>query len=176
MFSDIAEMRNRIKVKLRWPLARAVIKVENASNLEMLGQVRHLLEYLANVKDVEFVSKIEQCNEEEYARAQGRGGYEICLSKVMDKKLYYEALAREIVRRIQTMRAKANLKVDERIRVYVSTGSDDLVSAIKEFMGYITNEVRAMDIVIGNIPASAFAMDWDIEDMKIRIGIERVAQ
>lgn len=58
----------------------------------------------------------------------------------------------------------------------MSTGSDDLLSAIKEFMGYIMNEVRAIDIVIGNVPASAFAMDWDIEDMKIRIGVERVTQ
>ena len=174
MFSDIAEMRNKIKVKLRWPLARAVIKVDSG-NLEMLGQVKHLLEYLANVKSVEFVGEIGQCNEDEYVRAQGRG-YEICLSKVMDRKLYYEALAREVVRRIQTMRAKANLKVDEKIRVYVSTGSDELTSAIREFMEYIVNEVRAVDVVLGNVPASTFSMDWDIEDMKIRIGIERVPQ
>ncbi|WP_243674890.1 DUF5915 domain-containing protein [Vulcanisaeta distributa] len=157
------------------PLAKAVIRVENANNLEMLGRVKHLLEYLANIKEVEFVNEIGQCSEEEYVRAQGRG-YEICLSKVMDKKLYYEALAREVVRRIQTMRAKANLKVDERIRVYVSTGSDDLLSAIKEFMGYITNEVRATDVIVGNVPANAFAMDWDIEDMRVRIGIERITQ
>ncbi len=142
----------------------------------MLKQVKHLLEYLANVKEVEFVSEIGQCNEDEYVRAQGRGGYEICLSKVMDRKLYYEALAREVVRRIQTMRAKANLKVDERIRVYVNTGNDDLLAAIKEFMDYITNEVRAVDVIIGNAPTSAFAMDWDIEDMKVRIGIERTTQ
>ncbi|WP_444823178.1 class I tRNA ligase family protein [Vulcanisaeta sp. JCM 14467] len=174
MFSDIAEMRNKIKVKLRWPLAKAVIKVDSG-NLEALGQVKHLLEYLANVKSVEFVSEIGQCNEDEYVRTQGRG-YEICLSKVMDRKLYYEALAREVVRRIQTMRAKANLKVDERIRVYVSTSSDELASAIREFMEYIVNEVRAVDMVLGNVPASAFSMDWDIEDMKIRIGIERVSQ
>lgn len=96
-------------------LAKAVIKVENASSLDMLRQIKHLLEYLANVKDVEFVSELGQCNEDEYVRAQGRG-YEICLSKVMDRKLYYEALAREVVRRVQTMRAKANLKVDEKIR------------------------------------------------------------
>ncbi|ADY02310.1 isoleucyl-tRNA synthetase [Vulcanisaeta moutnovskia 768-28] len=174
IFSDIAEMRNRIKVKLRWPLARAVIKVDG-SNLDMLRQIKHLLEYLANVKEVEFVSELGQCNESEYVRAQGKG-YEICLSKVIDKRLYYEALAREVVRRIQTMRAKANLKIDERIRVYVNTGNSELLSAISEYRDYVMNEVRAIDIIIGKVPINAFTMDWDIEDIKVRIGIERMAQ
>ncbi|MFB6470532.1 MAG: isoleucine--tRNA ligase [Vulcanisaeta sp. AZ3] len=171
LFSDIAELRNRIKVKLRWPLAKAMVKIEGG-NLESLNEVRPLLEYLANIKEVQFVSELGACNEEEYVRAQGKG-YEICLSKVMDKKLYHEALAREIVRRIQTMRAKANLKVDEKIRIYISTGSNDLLNAVNEFRDYITNEVRATEIITNAKPQGVLVMDWDIEDMKAQIGIER---
>lgn len=149
-----------------------MVKVEGGDQ-GMLGQVKHLLEYLANVKEVQFVGDLGQCNENEYVRAQGKG-YEICLSKVMDKRLYYEALAREVVRRIQTMRAKANLRVDERIRVYVSTGSNDLLTAISEFRDYIMNEVRAVDIVSNRASTNALTMDWDIEDMRVQIGIERI--
>jgi isoleucyl-tRNA synthetase len=170
VFSDIAELRNKIKVKLRWPLAKAIVKVNNA---ERFSQVKPLLEYLANVKEVLFVNELGTCNEDEYVRAQGRD-YEICLSKVMDRRLYYEALAREVVRRIQTMRAKANLKVDEKIRVYISTKGEDLLNAISEFRDYIINEVRATDIVIGQGGGNAFVMDWDIEDIKVQIGIERL--
>ncbi|MCG2864814.1 MAG: isoleucine--tRNA ligase [Vulcanisaeta sp.] len=170
VFSDIAELRNKIKVKLRWPLAKAIVKVSDA---ERFSQVKPLLEYLANVKEVLFVNELGTCNEDEYVRAQGKD-YEICLSKVMDRRLYYEALAREVVRRIQTMRAKANLKVDEKIRVYISTKGEDLLNAISEFRDYIINEVRATDIVIGQGGGNAFVMDWDIEDIKVQIGIERL--
>ncbi len=173
VFSDIAELRNRIKVKLRWPLAKVIVKIEGV-DVGMLNQLKPLLEYLANVKEAQFVSALGTCNEDEYITSKGKG-YEICLSKAMDKRLYYEALAREVVRRVQTMRAKANLRVDEKIMVYVNTENEELLEAIKEFRDYIMNEVRANDIIIGKMPSSAMAMDWDIEDMKIRIGIERMS-
>jgi isoleucyl-tRNA synthetase len=93
----------------------------------------------------------------------------------MDKRLYYEALAREVIRRIQTMRAKANLRVDERIRVYINTKSEELINAINEFRSYIASEVRATEITVGQIGTNAFVMDWEIEDFRVQIGIERVA-
>jgi hypothetical protein len=34
--------------------------------------------------------------------------------------------------------------------------------------------VRATDIVIGQGGGNTFVMDWDIEDIKVQIGIERL--
>ncbi|WP_069806884.1 isoleucine--tRNA ligase [Vulcanisaeta thermophila] len=173
VFSDIAELRNRIRVKLRWPLATAMIKVQDEGLAKGLEGVKNLLAYLANVKNVIITRELGQCDESSFARLQGKD-YEVCLSRVVDKELYYEGLAREVVRRIQSMRARANLRVDDRVRVYLYTDNEDIVNAVARFRDYILGEVRGVEIVIKEAPQDALSMDWEIEDARVRIGIERV--
>ncbi len=174
VFSDIAELRNRIKVKLRWPLPRAYIRVP-AEFLKDFENLRHILAHLANVKEIIVTDQPFDCPEGQYVRHVGVN-YEVCLSRTIDERLYMEALAREVIRRIQAMRSKARLNVEERVRVYIATKDEELLRAIREFERYISEEVRAIELKLEEPPQGAFTMDWDIEDKRVRIGIERLAR
>lgn len=171
IFSEIAELRNKVGVKLRWPLPKATIKVANPPRF--LEELKRLLEYLANIKEVRFVDILE-CPSENHVASSSKY-FEICLNKEISVELLHEAIARELVRRIQSMRAKLGLGVEERIVVYVNSNDEEIVASLNRYGDYIRNEVRATSIKLGNPPEGFFTMDWDIEDARATIGIKRAS-
>ena len=92
-----------------------------------------------------------------------------------NKDLISEGLMRDIVRRVQEMRKKADLKVEAYIKVVISTPSEEnrelLVGRSKD----IASEVRAkeMNIIQGEV-RSRIVEEWDIEEEKFMIGIEEL--
>jgi len=56
-------------------------------------------------------------------------------------------MAREIIRHIQNERKKAQLLVDDRILLSLSTTDDELRSAIAEYSENISNETLAKQLV-----------------------------
>ncbi|MEM2590912.1 MAG: DUF5915 domain-containing protein, partial [Zestosphaera sp.] len=86
-----------------------------------------------------------------------------------------EALSREVIRRIQVMRNKANLYVDEFIEVGIETEETELKEALNTLRDYIAKEVRAAHIY-DEITSDMLIEDWDIEGMKVKIGIKRLKE
>jgi hypothetical protein len=91
----------------------------------------------------------------------------------LEPNLYYEALARELVRRIQVMRKEAGLSVSDYIEVYIDPQHDDLRKAVERNGSYIANEVRAVKLTLGKGPEGLYGKEWDIEDMKARVYLRR---
>ncbi len=173
VFSDIADLRNRIGIKLRWPIRKAIIYMKNVDDCKLLSHIKHLLEYLANVKEVEIRETEFRCDESLVCQETNYGV--VGISREIDRELLLEAYCREFVRRVQFMRGKMNLQVDERIEIYYTCDDNDIIESVQKFEQYIKNETRAISIVkIDKIPEDCFIMDWDIEDKKVRIGIRRV--
>ncbi|MET1124860.1 MAG: isoleucine--tRNA ligase [Archaeoglobaceae archaeon] len=92
----------------------------------------------------------------------------VYIYKELDEELAREAYAREIVRRIQEMRKELDLNVEEFIRSYVEIDAR-LVEGWEE---YIKRETRSVELKFGE--ARGYVREWDIEGMKVRIGIERL--
>jgi isoleucyl-tRNA synthetase len=96
------------------------------------------------------------------------GNIHIFLSKEIDKDLYFEGLAREIVRRIQIMRKEMDLEYNDRIEVFIH-GDEEIEETIKKFKDYIQNET--LSIIKENIE-NPYLKEWEIEDKKVSIGIK----
>ncbi len=172
LFSDIANLRNKVGIKLRWPIRKAVVYLKNVEDVKLVLPIRHILEYIANVKEVEISDRKVECRENMICQETNYGM--IGIDREIDRGLLLEAYCKEFIRRVQFMRGKMNLPVDERVEVYYSCQDKDLEESITKFEEYIKNETRAIRLVKSNtIPQDAFIMDWDIEDKKIRIGIKR---
>jgi isoleucyl-tRNA synthetase len=88
-----------------------------------------------------------------------------------------EAMARELIRRVQDMRKDMDLDVEANIDVCVETTSEfkDLITPQSEF---ISHEVRAKSLTIVDSEicdkTSDYEKEWDIEGEKVVISIKNI--
>jgi len=78
-----------------------------------------------------------------------------------------EALAREIVKRIQETRKKSGFKVADRITI-TFTGSANVLEAASEHKAYICDETLGLDLTIAE-PANATVFDIEGSELKLAI-------
>ena len=79
-------------------------------------------------------------------------------------EIYSEAMARELIRRIQDMRKDLDLNVDANIEVTVEC-SPEFKEAVLPHQDYISNEVRTDKVEFENISTfEGYTKDWKIEE------------
>ncbi|MHB1865130.1 MAG: isoleucine--tRNA ligase [Candidatus Saccharimonadales bacterium] len=100
-------------IKVRQPLSKVTISVDMTKDRDLLDIVAEEL----NVKTVKIINK--------------QGISEVVLDTRITDELKAEGLMRELVRNIQQARKEANLKVDDRIYLSLSSGSQEIVSLLK---------------------------------------------
>ena len=100
------------------------------------------------------------------------GSYQILLNTELTDELKREGYVRDVVRRIQTMRKDMNLEYTQKIKLTIAT--DDFgKGSITKFKGYIMEETLATELVFGTAK-SEFVKDWEFDNHKITIGIDKV--
>jgi len=90
--------------------------------------------------------------------ASADGAYLAALSTALTLELEQEGLVREVVRRVQDVRKKLDLQIDERIRVTYSA-TPGLEQAIQVFGDYIRNETLAVSLQPVEVLSSADAIE-----------------
>jgi isoleucyl-tRNA synthetase len=91
-------------------------------------------------------------------RTRGREGYAVAEDKsivvavdtTLTPELTREGLARDLVRRIQTMRKDAGLQLDDRI-VTFCTGDDEFNRVVGDWRDYIEAETLSLEVVAGPV-------------------------
>ncbi len=123
--------RDREKIGLKWPLAKAIVKIDGELNKELLEIIMNQL----NVKKVE-VKKGKEL--------------EVNLDTRMTKELEAEGYAREISRKVQAFRKESGLVKTDRIKLAVSVDEkfSELLKNQKEFIKERTN---SNEISIGKV-------------------------
>ncbi len=169
--SSVASLRNSIGVKLRWPISEVVVVLKDKSKADLLERASSVLAFLGNAKSVIITVKSEKCLSEDYV-AEDAQEYTVCIPRKLDRDLYLEALAREVIRRVQVMRNKLNLNIEEYIIVGFKTSDSELAEAIGRFKNYIMSEVRAKELT-NDIYSDMYTVTWSIEGKKIVLGIRR---
>lgn len=92
------------------------------------------------------------------------------LDTAVTASLEAEGLAREIIRRIQSMRKELNLAVDDRIVTEISLESEKQ-GTLEEWKKHIQEETRSKTVSFVKTPTGALLKHWVIDDIKIDIGI-----
>jgi len=147
------------------------VRVKDPEAASLVNSLIDQLSYLSNVKQINVTSELK-CDDN-HVKAEGVL-VDVCLNKVINENLYYEAMAREVVRRVQVMRSKANLDLEERIMVYI-TGDDEVKKAVERMRDFIERETRGL-VTFSEVGKPLLTMDWDIEDKRVRISIGRLTQ
>jgi len=141
--------RSKSAVKVRQPLPRVVVKVRSAREREALKDLSSQILDELNVKDIEFTS--EELYEDKGMSVAVEGDYQVGVVTEISPELLQEGLAREIVRRIQTMRRSAGLEIADHIATNY-LGNERVDSVMAAFADYIQQETLSVALLKG-IPA-----------------------
>ncbi len=97
------------------------------------------------------------------------------IDSVVTAELKAEGLAREVVRRIQTMRKDAGFNIEDHITTSFSTSSSDLAQIIDDWRTYIQLETLS-DQLVDEIPSGEVHVETHkIDGMALTLGVKRDA-
>ena len=106
-------------------------------------------------------------------------GYVAAIDVTLTPELVKEGLAREIVRRVQSLRKDADFNIEDRIEL-LYTANGQLAEAAQEFASYIQEETLAISMAEGNggteFHTATFTSDKEVEKLggELTISVKRV--
>jgi isoleucyl-tRNA synthetase len=92
------------------------------------------------------------------------------LDTTITPELEAEGLARELIRRIQSMRKEMNLTVDDRIITEIRLDATKK-AALQDWKDHIKEETRSKTVSFVETPTGALVRTWTIDELTIDIGI-----
>ena len=94
----------------------------------------------------------------------------LLLDTTLTPELEAEGFAREIVRRIQSMRKELDLDVEQQISTSVGI-SKEKQQMLKDWEDYIKEETRSQALIYEDKPTGKLVKTWDIDEVKATIGV-----
>ena len=102
-------------------------------------------------------------------------GMTVALDTRLDETLRREGLARELVRRIQSMRKEAGLRIEEHIATYYEADAE-LEEVFAQHGDYIARETLSDMLVHGPGPQDAYRVSTEVDGMVVSLAIRRLSQ
>ncbi len=163
--------RAKANIKVRQPLAKALVKVRSASEIKALKKLNHQILDELNVKEVDFQGALESTDRPGYVSAT-EGDYAVAVATELSPELEAEGIARELVRRVQTMRRSAGLDITDHIVTYYQ-GGDALERVVAMFADYIKQETLTLELVSAESPDGSYTEKFRISGYNISLGIKK---
>ena len=145
--------RSKAGIKVRQPLASAVVKLRTAAEEEGLRRLASQVVEELNVK--ELVLSEDRGVWDELVVAEDEGGYAVGLDLNITPDLANEGLAREFVHRLQNLRRVAGLNIMDQIEVYCQEAGW-LRQVVEGHGQYIRTETLCRSIVWDALPVDAY--------------------
>jgi isoleucyl-tRNA synthetase len=164
--------RSEAGIKVRQPLEEVMVKVGAKKEREALERLTpQLLEEL-NVKGLGFVEETAELEKAGYV-VVSEGSHAVAISKDIPDELLAEGMAREIVRRLQTMRRSAGFDIADHI-VTCYQGDDYINQVMSDFADYIKQETLSRELVEGAPGTGAFSESHKLSGHEITLGVKRL--
>ncbi len=93
----------------------------------------------------------------------------VILNTELNADLILEGLAREIVRKVQSLRKEADLNITDKIKIYYN-GSIEIENTINNYLDYIKNETLAIEV----IKQSDLDKNVELNDIMVGILIDKI--
>jgi isoleucyl-tRNA synthetase len=232
--------RNRAGLKVRQPLAQALVKTREAAEVGSLGRLADQVVDELNVKELNFLEEASQVVDYQLSPVPGllgkkhgalfpkiraavagldaaatmdlaqrlqagqgvevvadgqkvtllpeevevrlsakegyavvaEAGYLVAVTTELSEDLVREGLAREVVRRIQTMRKEADFRIEDYITTYYRA-DPTLRKVMAEYSDYIKQETLSTTLIEAEAPAEAYAQTLEINGQSITLAVRR---
>jgi isoleucyl-tRNA synthetase len=99
------------------------------------------------------------------------GGITVALETELTSELLSEGLAREVVRRVQTLRKDADYQLDDRI-VTTYAADKELSAVIADWADYIRAETLSDELVPGPPAAGSHGESYQVEGHELTLGVK----
>ncbi len=163
--------RAKAKVRVRQPLAKALVKVGQDKEKNALRRLAsHVLEEV-NVKELGFVD-YEMAGDVSGYSVASEEKYWVAVNTELSPELVAEGIGREIVRRVQTMRRAADFDIADHIITYYQA-EEAIKQAVTDCQQYIAQETLSEALLDGVPPEQAYAQRHRIADSDVLIAIMR---
>jgi len=164
--------RSQAGIKVRQPLAKVMVKLQSDKEGEALERLMpQVLEEL-NVKGVEFVDQEAELDKPGYV-VVSEGGYSVALPTEIPPELQAEGVAREIVRRLQTMRRSAGFDITDHINTYYQ-GEAYIRQVMEDFADYIKQETLSQRLIEEVPGEDVFTERHKLSGYDILLGVKRL--
>jgi isoleucyl-tRNA synthetase len=160
--------RSKSQVKVRQPLPRVVVRARSSHEKEALQKLCSQITDELNVKDMEFIS--DEMKEDKDLSVVAEGDYQVGIVTELTPELVKEGLAREIVRRLQTMRKTHGLEIADHIRTYYE-GGEQVQAVMKDFADYIKQETLSKEILHKPADPGAYIEKFKLSGLEITLSI-----
>jgi isoleucyl-tRNA synthetase len=164
--------RSQAGIKVRQPLAKALVKLQSAREKEALKRVEAQILEEINVKVVEAVAGEVELAQPGY-EVVSEGGYSVAICTEIPDELLAEGVAREVVRRLQTMRRSAGFDIADHITTYYE-GDDYIRQVMADFADYIKQETLSRELVEGVPQEGVFTERHKLSGYELSLGVKRL--
>lgn len=155
--------RAEAKIKVRQPLRMVEIRHKDS---EKLRRFEDILNEELNVKFTKF-------NTDTSDKDDNSDEYIIEVNTDIDDELKAEGLMREVIRQVQSARKQADLQVDDRILLNISTENKDILGAIERFSKEIADETLSVHVTTDESHDFKHVVKAKIENYEIEISIDK---
>lgn len=159
-------LRQKVGIKVRWPVRTIYIESTSHQVKEALQSMREILLELLNAKELLVMDKVEVANLASQDFEDGK----IFIQEKLDEEMYEEGICNEIKRRIQMQRKDQNLVESDKIKVNIA-GEKELVAILKKGTEKLSKEVNAKQIDFDSNDEKM--EEYEIDGRKISIGIKK---
>ncbi|MCU0486596.1 MAG: class I tRNA ligase family protein, partial [Anaerolineales bacterium] len=95
------------------------------------------------------------------------------IDTTLTPELRQEGLAREIVRRIQDMRKKADFNIVDRITTYYETPSAELAEVFSAWSSYLKADTLTTQLIPGPAAEGAYVEEHNLDGVRLTLGVKQ---
>ena len=165
--------RAKAGIKVRQPLSRALVRVRSAGEKQALQMLTHQMLDELNVKELDFHEGEEVVDKPGYVSVV-EGDYWVAVATELSPELEAEGIAREAVRRLQTMRRSAGLDIADHIVIYYE-GEDSIQLVMTKFADYIKQETLSRELISAIPTGDSYTEKFRISNHDVSLSIKKAA-
>jgi len=169
--------RAKAGIKVRQPLAKAVVAVETKEEKKALEKLATEVMGEINVKQLVVLSEVKEreefpSNMPDYSVAND-ARYWVAISTELPPELIAEGVSRELVRHLQNMRRNAKLNITDHIITYYQTREPLIKEVMDAFAGYIKQETLSQELIDDVPPDGAYSEKHRISNSEVSLAIKK---
>jgi len=160
--------RQQANLKLRWPVKQVVIISKDKKAVQAVKQLKEVLLKMCNTKSVKVLRKEPKG---EFSKVSFDFG-KVLVDKKLGKRLLEEALFRELIRQVQSLRKKYGFQVKDRISLTLN--SDKKTNkTLEKYVKILKKEVGAKKVRVGKLKGKHKG-SLEFEKVKIEIMFDKL--
>jgi isoleucyl-tRNA synthetase len=173
LVSKVRALRSESGIKVRQPINEIRMLVKDDWIKRAINRFESQIKDEVNVKNIVFVDDFSEMDSKRYSVGTW-GTSSTGIDTHITRELEMEGVAREVVRRLQTMRRSAGFDIADHITTYYQ-GEAYIRQVMADFADYIKQETLSQKLVEGVPQEGVFSERHKLSGYEVVLGVKRLA-